>query len=361
MESPNSARLLMECAAYSRNMNNPATVPTTQMAVNPFAVGHIPQENERSCWNDISSTPNCNPAACILSNGANSEDPKLKPSLSYIALIYTAITSSPDRMLTLSGIYKYITDNFKYYEKHKHGWKNSIRHNLSLNDCFVKINRSASNPGKGCYWAIHPKAEHMFEDGSYLRRKRRFKLGEDDINEFRNLQIRANQVNENIIAVSSSSEQPTSTQQAPPQYIPAQNTYSYAPQSTAYMQPTNSWTQHMNGLHQSYAPTNYYSNMPQQAVTSYHQYGVSQQLHNNPAWYNGNYLRQQQATPVSPHGQSRISLDSTGSLLRTSPEMGVPCCISPTEEAKTNSASLSAVHRAHSSDYLDPYFTQLPF
>lgn len=75
-----------------------------------------------------------------------------KPGQSYIAMIARAILESPEKKLSLHGIYQYISENYSQF-KSKVGWRNSVRHNLSLNECFIKAGRCES--GKGNYWAIH--------------------------------------------------------------------------------------------------------------------------------------------------------------------------------------------------------------
>ncbi|EDW10896.1 uncharacterized protein LOC6585780 [Drosophila mojavensis] len=100
------------------------------------------------------------------------EEPK--PQHSYIGLIAMAILSSAEMKLVLSDIYQYILDNYPYFRTRGPGWRNSIRHNLSLNDCFIKSGRSAN--GKGHYWAIHPANMDDFRKGDFRRRKAQRKV-----------------------------------------------------------------------------------------------------------------------------------------------------------------------------------------
>lgn len=100
------------------------------------------------------------------------EEPK--PQHSYIGLIAMAILSHPDHKLVLSDIYQHILDNYPYFRSRGPGWRNSIRHNLSLNDCFIKAGRSAN--GKGHYWAIHPANVEDFRKGDFRRRKAQRKV-----------------------------------------------------------------------------------------------------------------------------------------------------------------------------------------
>ncbi|CAL4092585.1 unnamed protein product [Meganyctiphanes norvegica] len=105
-----------------------------------------------------------------------------KPPYSYISLTAMAIWNSPEKMCTLAEIYKFIMDNFPYYCKNTQRWQNSLRHNLSFNDCFIKIPRRPDRPGKGAYWTMHPSAMGMFENGSFLRRRKRFKVDLEEKN-----------------------------------------------------------------------------------------------------------------------------------------------------------------------------------
>ncbi|XP_078064215.1 forkhead box protein fkh-2-like, partial [Mustelus asterias] len=76
-----------------------------------------------------------------------------------------AIADSPGGRMTLRDIYSWICNSYEYYRDARTGWKNSIRHNLSVNKCFQKVPRSSHSSGKGSYWTL----EGNGQEGKNLR------------------------------------------------------------------------------------------------------------------------------------------------------------------------------------------------
>ena len=102
-----------------------------------------------------------------------------KPPYSYVAMIHMAMASNPSKKCTLKEILDYIQDRFPYYTQHSRKLHGAIRHNLTLNDCFIKAGRRLGD--KGCLWTLDKAYEGMFEHGgSLLRRKCRLLEGRVD-------------------------------------------------------------------------------------------------------------------------------------------------------------------------------------
>ena len=119
------------------------------------------KERRLGAENEIQSEARCSYFASL--PGARRQE---KPPFSYIALIVMAIQSVPHKKLTLNEIYQFLQSKFPFFRGSYQGWKNSVRHNLSLNECFIKLPKALGRPGKGHYWTIDPAQEFMFEEGS---------------------------------------------------------------------------------------------------------------------------------------------------------------------------------------------------
>ncbi|XP_051499543.1 forkhead box protein J1-like [Apus apus] len=99
-------------------------------------------------------------------------NPHLKPPYSYASLICMAMEASGKPKITLSAIYQWIMDNFCYFRHADPTWQNSIRHNLSLNKCFIRVPREKDEPGKGGFWKMDPLCTDQLKKGSFRKRRR---------------------------------------------------------------------------------------------------------------------------------------------------------------------------------------------
>ncbi|XP_051523666.1 forkhead box protein N2-like isoform X2 [Myxocyprinus asiaticus] len=115
------------------------------------------------CGGSLHSNTTLSTSSISAGSAGSERDPhKSKPPLSFSLLIYMAIEQSPSKSLPVKDIYGWILKHFPYFSSAPTGWKNSVRHNLSLNKCFRKVERSIGKAnGKGSLWCVHPEFRPM--------------------------------------------------------------------------------------------------------------------------------------------------------------------------------------------------------
>ena len=87
---------------------------------------------------------------------------------SAVVLIAMAISQSAHKKLSLGNICEVILQKFPYYQKHETVLRRSVRHNLGVNDCFVKVSLECYPQGeaddhKECLWKLDSSSAEMFK------------------------------------------------------------------------------------------------------------------------------------------------------------------------------------------------------
>lgn len=184
---------------------------------------------------DVSSSGSPTPVTAA-TTARQLEQPKVtksnslkKPSASYIEMIARALLSTVNTKMILSEIYVYIQEKYPYYKNAPDGnWRNAVRHNLCVNDCFIKSGRS--NSGRGYFWTIHPACLEMFSRGDFSRMRAR-RLAQKM---YKTLNKASSAERTKVSSAHIQNAAPTSY----PAQAPSYPVTSAVPTSSSYLQPT---------------------------------------------------------------------------------------------------------------------------
>ncbi|CAO3595450.1 unnamed protein product [Absidia cylindrospora] len=126
----------------------------------------------------IYNNTNSQPSSTMTPPTTSNTRRRRRPPHSYASMIAQAILTSQDQKMSLRDIYTWVQQRYPHlYESNETGWKNTIRHNLSLNRCFYKLPKSSHEKGrgkgKGGYWAVSVSqlnsttfGRHLLDSGS---------------------------------------------------------------------------------------------------------------------------------------------------------------------------------------------------
>ncbi|KFZ60617.1 Forkhead box protein N4, partial [Antrostomus carolinensis] len=159
--------------------------PSLQTQQHLFPPPHSQQCNPAAIYNASYGTQPHYSQPRLAPHSAQELHPKHypKPIYSYSCLIAMALKNSKTGSLPVSEIYSFMKELFFrwltsltsscIFQTAPDGWKNSVRHNLSLNKCFEKVeNKMSGTSRKGCLWALNPaKIDKMEEEMQKWKRK----------------------------------------------------------------------------------------------------------------------------------------------------------------------------------------------
>jgi len=94
---------------------------------------------------------------------ANSNSWKKGPPKTYAALIKEAILDSKEKRLPLEEIYRWLEENYAFFQGNTANWKNSIRHNLSLHKCFKRVGQ-VQGTYRQKFWTVLDRGSRNTED-----------------------------------------------------------------------------------------------------------------------------------------------------------------------------------------------------
>uniref|UniRef100_A0A3Q4AGH7 Fork-head domain-containing protein n=1 Tax=Mola mola TaxID=94237 RepID=A0A3Q4AGH7_MOLML len=165
---------------------------------------------------------------------------------SYADLISQAIENSPEKRLTLAQIYEWMVKTVPYFRdkgdsNSSAGWKNSIRHNLSLHNKFLRVHNEST--GKSSWWMLNP------EGGKTGKAPRRRAVSMDNSSKLLKSRMRAKQTKKQAGAAgggalqgdgntgSAGADSPNSSQQ-----FPKWGVNSSSPSSRGSLDDNDMWT-----------------------------------------------------------------------------------------------------------------------
>ena len=190
-------------AALALPTMGPITVdPCPKVSLNPTNVGLLVVPQDQNVSNQSGTTlPNVGPSQhpkislhkelaieeiSALANStpppwmplAKTNNPEKNPEIPYLKLCAAALLSFGEPTL-LADIYEWISAMFPYYKPSQKSWKNSVRHSLFADECFIQAHKASK--GKGHHWWIHEAFLPYFLQGNFDRRQIRRKIKQSTV------------------------------------------------------------------------------------------------------------------------------------------------------------------------------------